>query len=131
VPSHAWLTCGLTPIGAVQGRRRRLLRDKPPDKPSIRPIANDGAYMARNSRRATSGPQAERHAAELATRLGKGLRDARRQQGLTQAEAARRAGISQPTWSLLETDRDPRYTLATWDRAAHAVGARLSAYVEG
>ena len=49
--------------------------------------------------------------------------------GLTQREASARAGISQGTWSKLETDRDPRYTLGTWDRACFAVGTQLEAYL--
>jgi hypothetical protein len=48
---------------------------------------------------------------------------------MKQSEAARRAGISQATWSALEIDHDARYTLATWDRAAHAVGTTLNAYL--
>ncbi len=39
--------------------------------------------------------------------------------------------MAQATWSALETQRDGRYTLATWDRAAFAVGGRLNAYVDG
>jgi transcriptional regulator with XRE-family HTH domain len=57
------------------------------------------------------------------------LRDARLRSGLRQVDAARRAGISQATWSSLEIDRDGRYTLATWDRAAHAVGTSLNAHL--
>lgn len=48
---------------------------------------------------------------------------------MTQALAAARAGLSQSAWSRLETDADPRYTLATWDRAAFAVGTTLTAYL--
>lgn len=84
--------------------------------------------MGRASR-ATAAARAERHAFELAGRLGAALKDARKLAGLSQAAAARRAGISQATWSSLEVDRDARYTLATWDRAAHAVGTALSAYL--
>ena len=57
------------------------------------------------------------------------LRDARIRVGLTQAEGAARAGLSQGAWSRLENDGDPRYTLATWDRAAFAVGTTLNAYL--
>jgi transcriptional regulator with XRE-family HTH domain len=88
--------------------------------------------MARTNRRqtrATAAARAERHATELASRLGKALKEARLAIGLTQAAAARRAGMSQATWSALETDGDARYTMLTWDRAAHAVGTRLSAYL--
>ena len=34
-------------------------------------------------------------------------------------------------WSSLEVDRDPGYTLLTWDRAAFAVGAGLDAFIRG
>lgn len=72
----------------------------------------------------------DRHASALAGKLGAALRDARKIRGLTQAEAAARAGLVQTTWSKLERDRDACYTLATWDRAAHAVGTALSAYLQ-
>ena len=87
--------------------------------------------MGRNSRRATIAGVSERHAADLAMRLGAALRNARRHAKLNQAEAAARAGLSQTTWSSLEVDRDPRYTLLTWDRAAHAVGSTLDAFIKG
>ena len=83
--------------------------------------------MGRNSRATSAGP-ADRHASDLAQRLGAALRDARHRARLTQREAARRAGIAQATWSSLEIERDPRFTLATWDRAAFAVGTSLNAY---
>src|SRR5512141_2708369 len=89
----------------------------------------DSACMGRANRRATAAARAERHATELAARLGAALRDARLRLGLRQADAARRAGISQATWSSLEVDRDARYTLATWDRAAHALGTVLNVYL--
>lgn len=73
--------------------------------------------------------RADRHATDLSGRLGAALRNARVRAGLSQAAAARRAGITQQTWSALEIDRDARYTLATWDRAAHAVGTTLNAYL--
>ena len=56
------------------------------------------------------------------------LRDARLRSGLTQAQAARRAGITQSTWSRLELAGDSHYTLATLDRAGAAVDAPLDAY---
>ena len=79
--------------------------------------------------RATAAAKADRHASELAKKLGASLRDARLRSGATQAAAAARAGLSQASWSELETRADPRYTLATWDRAAHAAGTSLSAYL--
>jgi len=87
--------------------------------------------MRRSQRveRSSVGPGADRHAADLSKRLGKSLREARSRAGLTQAAAAARAGISQGGWSRLEIDADPRFTLATWDRAAFAVGTSLNAYM--
>src|SRR4051812_24449042 len=79
--------------------------------------------------RSRIGPRADRHAAELTKKLGKALRDARLRLGLTQAQTASRAGISQSAMSRLETNADPRYTLATWDRAAFAVGTSLHAFM--
>jgi transcriptional regulator with XRE-family HTH domain len=59
------------------------------------------------------------------------LRDLRRSSGLTQAEAARRAGTSQSTWSYLEIGGDGRTTLSTWTSAATALGASFDAFVRG
>lgn len=85
----------------------------------------------RSGRRATAAAKAERHAQDLAARLGAALKDARGAAGLTQAELALRAGIKPSTWSRLENDRDPRYTVLTWDSAAFEVGATLEAFVRG
>ncbi|HUR15686.1 MAG TPA: helix-turn-helix transcriptional regulator, partial [Candidatus Limnocylindrales bacterium] len=74
---------------------------------------------------------AARHAVDVADRLGAALRDARRKAGLTQADAARKAGISQSLWSQLESARSTGWTLLTWDRAAHAVGASFEAFIRG
>src|SRR5438132_12655233 len=89
----------------------------------------DAACMSRSRERASHSTRAERHAADLAGRLGGSLRDARLRLGYRQIDAARRAGLSQATWSSLEIDRDASYTLATWDRAAHAVGTSLNAHL--
>ena len=74
-------------------------------------------------------PGADRHATDLAARLGAALRDARKRLRLTQRQGALRAGIDQTTWSRLETNRDSGFTLLTWDRAAHAVGTTLNAFL--
>ena len=90
--------------------------------------------MARNKPgrcRATVAGSADRHAIDLAGRLGLALRDARTAAGLTQAQAGVRAGIAQSIWSRLEISRDPRFTLATWDRAAFAVGSSMEAFIRG
>ncbi len=82
---------------------------------------------AKRSRRQAA---ADRSADDLATQLGKSLRNERQRQRLTQVQCAGLAGLSQSTWSQLEIGRDGRITLATWNRAAAAVGGRLRAYVE-
>jgi len=63
--------------------------------------------MGRKSRATVAGV-ADRHATDLVDKLGIALRDARHRAGLTQAQSAARAGISQATWSALENERDPR-----------------------
>ena len=85
--------------------------------------------MGRRNRRATAAAAADRHSSDLARKLGGALADARRRARLSQRAAATKAGLSQATWSSLENERDARYTLATWDRAAFAVGTSLSAYL--
>lgn len=72
---------------------------------------------------------ADRASTDLARRLGRMLRDARQGRALTQAQASERAGISRSRWSDLETGRDHRSTIATLNRAAHAVGGGLDAHV--
>jgi transcriptional regulator with XRE-family HTH domain len=57
------------------------------------------------------------------------LRDGRATAAVTQAEAATRAGLSRGRWSDLETGRDAHATIATYSRAAAAVGGRLAAYI--
>lgn len=84
--------------------------------------------MGRNSRTSKTAAGAVRHANELAKKLGRMLRDARLASGLTQSQAARRAGITQSTWSKLELTGNSRFTLATFDRAGIAVEAPLEAY---
>ena len=59
------------------------------------------------------------------------IRAAREAAGMSMAELARRAGVSQPTvanWELRE--QDGRITLATLERAADALGADLSYAIE-
>jgi transcriptional regulator with XRE-family HTH domain len=79
-------------------------------------------------KRTASQAAADRHAGDVAERVGKMLRDARRGRGQTQAEASLRAGISQSAWSRLELG-DPRAPLGTWERAASAVGGALDAFI--
>jgi transcriptional regulator with XRE-family HTH domain len=58
------------------------------------------------------------------------LGDARKAIGATQQEAAGTAGISRGTWSGLEVGGDGRVTLATWNRAAFAVGSRVDGFLK-
>jgi transcriptional regulator with XRE-family HTH domain len=111
----------------VDGRLRSWVAERCNRR--ISGAGKDSADMGRNNRRATVAGPADRHSADLAGRLGAALRDRRRRARLTQSEAAARAGLSQSTWSDLENGRDARYTLATWDRAAHGVGTSLNAYL--
>ncbi len=59
------------------------------------------------------------------------LKDARQRTSVSQATAARRAGLGASTWSWLEIGRDGRVTLTTLNRAAMAVGVTLNAYLKG
>jgi transcriptional regulator with XRE-family HTH domain len=58
------------------------------------------------------------------------LGDARKAIAATQHEAAGTAGISRGTWSGLEIRGDGRVTLATWNRAAFAVGTRVDVFLK-
>jgi transcriptional regulator with XRE-family HTH domain len=89
--------------------------------------------MGRNSRAGRRTPRqaaADRRSAEVAGRLGRMLKDARRTAGMRQVDAASIAGLAQTTWSRLETGADGRFTLATWSRAAMAVGSDMDAYLK-
>lgn len=66
---------------------------------------------------------------DLARALGKALRDGRKRRRWTQAQAAEVAGISRAEWSGLELGKRAA-TFWIFNRAAHAVGGRLKAYVE-
>ncbi len=96
-------------------------------------LRDDGAVMPRRKRnvpRTPSQAAADRRADELAGRLGRALREARKALRLSQSQAAERAGFARSTWSGLEVARDGRVTLATVDRAAMALGTRVRAYIE-
>ncbi len=91
-----------------------------PDGGPLRPRARATADVLRGLDRAR----------ESAQRCGTGLRERRQAAGLTQAEAARRARISQPRWSELERGLGADATLETWARAASAVGEQLVCFLE-
>lgn len=84
---------------------------------------------SRSARRSKLQAAADRHSEALSLRLGKMLKDARASSSMTQAQAAATAGFSQSTWSWLELGADGRATVATWSRAAAAVGASLDAFI--
>src|SRR4051812_3495832 len=87
--------------------------------------------MGTIARRAgTNAMRGRRRASAVATRLGVALRDARRATGMSQAEAAIAAGISQPRWSELERGLGANASLATWAAAAAAVGEQLVSFLE-
>ncbi|MEU8799250.1 helix-turn-helix transcriptional regulator [Spirillospora sp. NPDC048819] len=68
--------------------------------------------------------RAGREEARLAFELGNAVRQRRLALGLTQTELARRAGLTQPALSRLESG-GPTPTIGVLDRLAHALGAKL------
>jgi DNA-binding XRE family transcriptional regulator/predicted RNase H-like HicB family nuclease len=86
-------------------------------------VAGQAPTEPKRVRRRTAGRSIEVPvAAKLAVKLQ--LRWARKRAGLTQAELARRAGLSQPAVARLE-DPDYNPTLDMLERVAAALGARL------
>src|SRR3954454_2652994 len=82
-------------------------------------------------RRATRQELAgRRRAGEVALRLGRGLRDARRAAGLTQRTVARSAGVSQPEIARLEAGHGANARIETWAACAAAVGTQLVGFLE-
>lgn len=65
----------------------------------------------------------------LMRKLGLMLKDGRRRSRARQLDASAKAGISRSEWSGLELGRKSA-TLATWNRAAFAVGGSLEAYLK-
>ncbi|MFB4301214.1 helix-turn-helix domain-containing protein [Actinomadura sp. NTSP31] len=74
--------------------------------------------------RDSDGVRAGREEARLAFELGNAVRHRRLALGLTQAELARRAGMTQPALSRLESG-GPTPTIGVLERLAHALDARL------
>lgn len=71
-----------------------------------------------------------RRSGYLAQRIGVALRDSRTALGVTQAEAAQRAGVSQGFWSLVERGEGTVASLETLASCAAAVSVQLAAFVE-
>jgi transcriptional regulator with XRE-family HTH domain len=87
--------------------------------------------MADAKRRAGGARLAGRgRAAYIASRIGTGLRESRVARGLTQAEAASRAGVSQPFWSRLERGSGHVASLETLAACAAAVDTQLAAFLQ-
>ena len=101
--------------------------------PRVRVRRDDMAHMTRRdpsrSSRTPRQAAADRHAADLARRVGKALRDARRAGHRLQSEAADIAGISRGRLADLEARADGGATLRVLSRAAMAVGGELHVYV--
>nr|WP_216858691.1 helix-turn-helix transcriptional regulator [Actinomadura verrucosospora] len=68
--------------------------------------------------------RAGREEARLAFELGNAVRQRRLALGLTQSELARRAGMTQPALSRLESG-GPTPTIGVLERLAHALDAKL------
>ena len=74
--------------------------------------------------------RADERADQLASALGRGLKDARHRQDISQRVASSRAGLSQTAWSRLEAGAGARVSLRVLVRASWAVDADLHAYLE-
>ncbi len=85
---------------------------------------------SRAERRTPLQAAADRSAIAVSAKLGRMLRDGRSRLRLRQLDASARAGLSRSRWSDLECGRDPLATVATWSRAAAAVGGRLEAWIK-
>jgi transcriptional regulator with XRE-family HTH domain len=90
------------------------------------------AVMGRRKlpRRTPTQAAADRAGEALAAKLGSMLRDGRGRLRMTQAVAADRAGMSRGRWGDLEARRDAGVPIATWSRAASAVGGGLDAWIK-
>jgi transcriptional regulator with XRE-family HTH domain len=71
-----------------------------------------------------------RRATTVVRRIGVGLLESRLASRLTQAEAARRAGVSQSFWSRLERGQSVSVSIETLASCAGAVGVQLAAFIE-
>ena len=81
-------------------------------------------------RAGTSRLEGRRRAVALVRRVGLGLRESRTALRLTQAQAAERAGVSQPFWSRLERGLITTVSIETLASCAAAVGVQLAAFIE-
>lgn len=88
--------------------------------------------MANRSRRRAGIARiaGRRRSAEVAVRLGRGLREARLALGLRQVDVAQRAGVSQSWISRMERGKGSTASLETWAAAAAALGEQLVSFLE-
>jgi transcriptional regulator with XRE-family HTH domain len=82
------------------------------------------------SRRTPTQSAADRRADEVATYLGRALRDARRTARKAQAAIALTAGVSRSLIGQMERGQGADVTLLVWTRVARAAGSDLRAYLE-
>lgn len=87
-----------------------------------------GRYSRR--RRTPAQKRADDRADQLATFLGRGLRESRASQAATQRQASDEAGLAQATWSELERGQGANMSLRVWVRATQATDSDLRAYLE-
>lgn len=113
--------------------------DGPTGQPNgRRPRTEDGPRPARAGDEASPPRQratrpvlvGRQRAGVLAERLGKALREARRQARATQAACAHDARISQARWSTLERGLGSRAPLETWAVAASTVQMELAVFLD-
>jgi transcriptional regulator with XRE-family HTH domain len=97
---------------------------------SVRGPSPGSRVVQRTSRAGREVALAQAHARQIEHRLATGISEARRSAGLSQAEVARRAGISQPSLSELERERGGSSSLEVWAVVAAAVGRRFAAFLE-
>jgi transcriptional regulator with XRE-family HTH domain len=69
-------------------------------------------------------------AGQVATRLGTALRESRQAAGMSQAEVAERAGLTQTHISHLERGRGASSRIETWSMVASAAGDQLVGFLE-
>jgi transcriptional regulator with XRE-family HTH domain len=82
------------------------------------------------SRRTPTQSAADRRADEVATHLGRALRDARRTARKAQAAIALTAGVSRSLIGQMERGHGASVTLLVWTRVARAAGSDVRAYLE-
>jgi transcriptional regulator with XRE-family HTH domain len=89
-----------------------------------------GSFSSVQRRARSEARIGRQRARQVATRLGVALRTARAASGLTQAEVADRAGVSQGLISLLERGLGTTSSIETWACIAAAVGEQLVGFLE-